>query len=373
MALEQPPGIFEGPVPPEKERFTASMILAGVGDAIGYKNGSWEFCRSGVRIHQEAEALGGVGSIKVTARDWMISDDTVMTIATAEALLSKWGTPDELYLSMARYYKECMRDMAGRAPGLTCGASAHLLKPNSPQGYVIPFNSRGGGCGAAMRSAPIGLFYWRPEQLPDLIAASIESGRMTHNHPTGFLGSLATALFVSYSLQQKPLREWGAGLLQTVERSMKYLESAGRDIKQHKANWDYFTHSWTDYLKERSILDGKSDPVFPDSYTVADRDAFYKKLSFAGTGGASGHDAPMIAYDALLGCGGSWLELCSRAMLHRGDSDSSGIIAGACWGAMHGFEGVPKGHYEKLEYADKLVALAKKIFSVDSREKTHLF
>ena len=43
-----------------------------------------------------------------------------------------------------------------------------------------------------------------------------------------------------------------------------------------------------------------SKPTFPEMYGVVERDRFYKSCSFAGTGGASGHDAPMIAYDALL-------------------------------------------------------------------------
>lgn len=339
------------------------MVLAGVGDALGYKNGEWEFCRSGQRIHEDLEQLGGLDKIVVNPRSWMVSDDTVMHIATAEALVSDWkGDVEQLYSNIAEKYKKCMGDMAGRAPGLTCGEYVRKLRPGVPKGYaVIKFNPRGGGCGAAMRSAPIGLLYWKPKEIKTLIAVSIESGRMSHNHPTGFLGSLATALFVSYSVQEKPLKEWGAGLLTTLDLAMEYVVEAGRDVKENKENWSYFKGKWTEYLTLRGILDGRSEPKFPKVYGVKERDEFYRSVSFAGTGGASGHDAPLIAYDALLSSE-NWNELCFRSMFHGGDSDSTGIIAAACWGAMHGFKGVPSGHYKKLEYIDRLQNLAKQLY-----------
>ena len=228
-----------------ENRFEASMVLAGVGDAIGYKNGEWEFCRSGQRIHDQLASLGGLENITVNPRSWMVSDDTVMHIATAEALLSNWkGDRETLYSKFAEKYKECMQDMAGRAPGLTCGSSVHMLKPGRPKGYHIPFNPRGGGCGAAMRSAPIGLLYWKPEAVKDLVAISIESGRMTHNHPTGYLGSLATALFVAYAAQQKPLKEWWRGLMETLDLAWMYVEENGRDVRENKSAWGYFKEKW---------------------------------------------------------------------------------------------------------------------------------
>ena len=338
------------------------MILAGVGDAIGYKNGEWEFCRSGVRIHESLEQLGGLEKIVVNPKDWMVSDDTVMHLATAEALASDWKDRGQLLDAIATQYKACFSDMAGRAPGITTGGAVHMLRPGRPHGCEIHFNAKGGGCGAAMRSAPIGLYYYRQEDIDDLVAVSVESGRMTHNHPTGYLGSLATALFVSYAIQKKPLVEWGAGLLQTLDRAKQYVKKVGRDVKQNEEHWGYFSDMWKEYLDTRGIRDGKSSPVFPANYSIKERDVFYRSVSFSGTGGASGHDAPMIAYDALLGSGDSWAELCSRGMLHGGDSDSTAIIAGACWGAMRGLEGVPENHYKNLEYRDRLEKLGEALF-----------
>lgn len=58
---------------------------------------------------------------------------------------------------------------------------------------------------------------------------------------------------------------------------------------------DYFESRWKEYLKKKNLLDGTKNPK-PDNLKVDERDTFYKKLSFCGFGGASGHDAPMIAY-----------------------------------------------------------------------------
>ena len=346
---------------PNEDRFKACMVLAGVGDALGYKNGAYEFCHNGPAINNEVQAAGGVGNIKVNVKEWRVSDDTVMHIATAEALVSEWSDVGKLYPILAAKYQDCMKDMDRRAPGNTCLASTSKLRPQQKNGYFIPFNPRGGGCGAAMRSVPIGLLYNDPDQLDELVAVSIESGRMTHNHPTGFLGSLATALFVSYAFQGKPLVEWGIGLMQTLDVAWKYIEKMERDVRENKGGWDYFKNSWERYLTDRGIGDGKSGPNFPTPYGPKERDRYYASISFSGWGGSSGHDAPMIAYDALLGCGGSWEELCSRAMFHGGDSDGTGIIAAACWGAMSGFEDVPECNYEKLEYRERLEKLGKQL------------
>ena len=112
------------------------MVLAGVGDAMGYK---WEFEFSGEEIHKEviAKSKGrGVLGLKIALPGWIVSDDTVMMIATAEGLvaadssdaeqpfpeatLSKYTLQTKKMLklfSIARSYRICWNDMAGRAPG----------------------------------------------------------------------------------------------------------------------------------------------------------------------------------------------------------------------------------------------------------------
>lgn len=349
-----------------KDRYIACMVLSGVGDALGYKNGEWEFCHSGEIIHQEVKKRGGVGKLHAKLPGWMISDDTVLHLATAEGLMEFGRKTDleKLYSIIAKRYQSGMKDMAGRAPGATTMNSCTKLRPGRSKGYCIPFDPRGGGCGAAMRSMCIGLRYPNPEDLDNLVAVSVEAGRMTHHHPTGYLGSLASALFVSYSLQDKPVPTWGQCLLQTLPKALKYIKSRGEYVKENEEAWNYFEDKWTKYLKERNILEGENNPTFPEEYGVKQRDLFYKSVSFSGWGGASGHDAPLIAYDALLGAKDKWDELCSRSMFHSGDSDSTGVIAAACFGAMYGFKGVPDPNHKNLEYRDRLVKAGTVLFTL---------
>ena len=95
---------------------------------------------------------------------------------------------------------------------------------------------------------------------------------------------------------------------------------------------------------------------------MKERDAFHESLSFSGWGGSSGHDAPMIAYDALLGAGNTWSKLCRRSMFHSGDSDSTGVIAAAWWAAIYGMETVPECNFKKLEYRKRLEMLGKSLY-----------
>jgi len=59
-----------------KEHYKASMVLSGVGDAIGYRNGKWEFCNSGAEIQAQLRDLGGLARITVNS----MSQDYVYNI-----------------------------------------------------------------------------------------------------------------------------------------------------------------------------------------------------------------------------------------------------------------------------------------------------
>lgn len=72
------------------------------------------------------------------------------------------------------------------------------------------------------------------------------------------------------------------------------------------------------YLDLRGICNGVGPVLWPSSYDPAERDQAYKSFSLSGWAGRSGHDAPMIALDALLGAGSNWEELMNRAGFHGG-------------------------------------------------------
>jgi ADP-ribosylarginine hydrolase len=55
---------------PIKNRYIATMVLAAVGDAMGYRRGTWEFNKSGTKIHKEMMKItnqSGIRGLKINA------------------------------------------------------------------------------------------------------------------------------------------------------------------------------------------------------------------------------------------------------------------------------------------------------------------
>ena len=235
------------------------------------------------------------------------------------------------------------------------------------KGKII-YTDNAGGSGASMRTSPIGLLYNKPENLNQLISKSIESSRLTHNYPLGFLGGLVTVLFTSYAIQ-KPILEWCDSLLELNESNIidKYIETT--DIKEkYQKDKDHFWDKWYEYREKR--LNNTTENVLnieiinelvKKEYSPQ---VFGKNVTNYSKWGGNGCDSVIVAYDALLLSKGSWDSLVFTAALHFGDNDTTGIIAGAWYGAYYGFNGLEKNKMEGLEFYHKLKEISDKITKV---------
>ena len=122
------------------------------------------------------------------------TDDTVMTIAVAEAFI---GAPDDENLIRQRLVHS-MQKWGHRYPGAGYGIRFNCwLNSENPQ----PYNSWGNG--SAMRVAPVAWLYHHLDAVRRMARISAE---VTHNHPEGIKGSEATAasIFLARTGHSKP-------------------------------------------------------------------------------------------------------------------------------------------------------------------------
>uniref|UniRef100_A0A8C2TPE3 ADP-ribosylhydrolase like 1 n=1 Tax=Coturnix japonica TaxID=93934 RepID=A0A8C2TPE3_COTJA len=354
------------------DKFKAALVLAGVGDALGYRNFSRQDNALGAKIQQELKEIGGLENLVLSPDKWPVSDNTLMHMATAEAVITDYWCLEDLYRELVKRYVDAVEKLSGRRPDPATIEGCRELKPdNYLLAWHTPFNEKGSGFGASTKAMCLGMRYWKPERLESLIEVSIECGRMTHNHPTGFLGSLCTALFVAYAIQGKPLVQWGREMMKVVPMAEEYCKKTIRHMAEYQEHWFYFEAKWQFYLEEREINEeNQNKAVFPDNYDAEEREKTYRRWSSEGRGGRRGHDAPMIAYDALLGCGGDWTELCNRSMFHGGESAATGSIAGCLYGLVYGLSKVPKGMYQDLEQRERLEYLGENLYRLSMEENT---
>ncbi len=104
------------------------------------------------------------------------TDDTVLTVATADAILN--------HLDYAAAYKDYGRRYPHAGYG---GTFIRWIFSQDMQ----PYNSWGNG--SAMRVSPVG---WAFDAVERVLAEAKKSAAVTHNHPEGIKGAQATALAV---------------------------------------------------------------------------------------------------------------------------------------------------------------------------------
>lgn len=243
-----------------------------------------------------------------------ITDDTQMTLFTAEgiirahvrgALKGICHPPSVVHHALLRWLRTQgaqprvetddtglitdRRLWARRAPGNTCLSA---LEQSTKFGAFAKNDSK--GCGTIMRVAPIALMVPR-EQVRSI---AIETSALTHGHPTGQLAAAA----------------W-AEMLADVAGGAKLEESAARMV--------------TTYAR---LEGGKETTRAIGAALKAPRDGAPETVESLG-GGWIAEEALSIALYACL-AGKSFDEGLQIAVMHGGDSDSTGAIAGNMFGLI---------------------------------------
>jgi len=156
-------------------------------------------------------------------RDSVFTDDTVMTLAVADALMDAEGATDEDWVRrrLVRGLQYWGRTYPDAGYGGRFGAWLLL------DGDAKPYGSYGNG--SAMRVSAAG---WLCDTLEDTRKAARLSAEVTHNHPEGIKGAEATAsaIFLARTGSSK------AEIRQYIEREFAYDLSRSCD----KIRPDYY-------------------------------------------------------------------------------------------------------------------------------------
>jgi ADP-ribosylglycohydrolase len=195
------------------------------------------------------------------------TDDTVLTVAVADAILS------------GRSYAASVRQIGQRHPDAGYGGSfIKWLHAPDPR----PYNSWGNG--AAMRVSPVGFAFVTEKEV---LAQARQTAVITHNHPEGIKGAQATALAVflartghdKETIRHRIMQTFGYDLNRTTDEIRPgYLFDISCQGTVPEAIIAFLdADSWEDTIRNAVSLGGDSDTLACIAGGIAH--AFYTKIS----------------------------------------------------------------------------------------------
>jgi ADP-ribosylglycohydrolase len=350
--------IAKGDLMSKKDFFIASLLGGAIGDALGY---TVEFMKlDEIKLRFGEEGIIDLLPDRVTGKA-LISDDTQMTLFTADGLLwaydrmrnrgigtyagsgvyqsyLRWlytqtrSLPDEHYewLLDSQPHEEgssilTHRELfALRAPGNTCLSA---LESNRMGTIENPINNSK-GCGEVMRVAPAGLFLHKDPEQAFRVAAEVAA--ITHGHPSGYLAAGALAAIIAELINGKSMDE-------SAEQALAILKS-------------YPQHEETLQALLEAIELAKSDEN-PEN-----------AIPKLGEGWVTEEALAIGLYCALKEV--DFKKSLIMSVNHDGDSDSTGSICGNILGACYGLKAVPEKWAERVELKDLIIEMSVRMFEV---------
>ena len=303
-----------------RNRFRGVMAGLAVGDALGFPV---EFIGAD-EIRRRHGPRGVTDFVPSNAHPaGAYTDDTQMSMAVANALIRAGD----------RSLDDVMGAMGGelvawaespdnnRAPGSTTMSACRRLASGRPwRESGIPESK---GCGSAIRTAPIGLYYHTDRDR--LLEVGAASSLPTHGHPCAIAGAQANALAVSLALEQTP-----------PETILETLIEAGGAICREFA------------LKLEQVPTVLALP--PDGAFDQLGDAWVAEEALACAMYCVMRSPDDYRTTVLTGANAS------------GDSDSIASIAGGISGALNGIEAVPEEWVASVENSIGLLDTADRLF-----------
>jgi ADP-ribosylarginine hydrolase len=355
-----------------EERYIATMLLHALGDTIGFKNGDWEFFPKNTVYGSTLEKLyefielGGINNINL--KHWNVSDDTILHMSIARSLIMPYNNLDELENNTTKMIIKANDTMQldkknnkNRYIGIAVEKHALMLK-DGKKWKDFEFDKMGGGNGSAMRNNCIGLAFFGKNNRDKLIEYAINSSKMTHTNPIGWLGGLSTALLTAFILENIEIQKWIPEMLQIMESKnvKKYLNP---NNQEEQIAFEEFIQCWKTYYETRFI---RGTLVKPKSHSnLIQRLIFYNNIfdvNPMSKMGLSGYAAVIVAYDCLLDAGNNWEKLVIYSMINIFDSDTIGAIAGGLFGTLYGLSNIPPNNLKYIEFKDKLIKIGKLLY-----------
>jgi poly(ADP-ribose) glycohydrolase ARH3 len=303
-----------------KGKFLGSMVGSALGDAIG---------------EMAFRGLGEAGlCTEIVQRDVLIyTDDTAMAIGLAESI-TQVGRLDEQHLGdtfRANFQREPWRGYASGPPTVFFLVERRGMSYLEAAGGL--FGGQGSfGNGAAMRIAPVGLFFYNS---PDLYEKARASASVTHTHPIGVDGAAVLAWAVAQAVRLDP----------------------GEPFP-----FELFSQGLIDFARTPEIRDKMVLVKTLIAKEVPPPDAA-KRLGRS----VVMHESMPFAVYAFLRHPQSFEGCLFCAILNGGDRDTLGAMACAVSGAYLGVEAIPRAWREKIENRQHLEGLASKLAEMSSK------